>query len=61
MAPVASAPLEPLDKDEDVMLTFCLQKFDALTSIIASLDTEAVNWRPDHPGANSLAAVLAHC
>lgn len=42
-------------------MLFCLQKLDALTAIIGALNDDAVNWRPDHPGANSLVAILAHC
>ncbi len=60
-APGASALPDSPDTDRDVLLAFCLQKLDALTAIIGALDDDGVNWRPNHPGANSLVAVLAHC
>ncbi|WP_051476610.1 DUF664 domain-containing protein [Arthrobacter sp. Br18] len=46
---------------DDVLLMFCLMKFDELTQLVVGLDDELANTAPDVPEANSPVAILVHC
>lgn len=47
--------------DKQLLLTFALDAFDRVTSIVASLDDETANSDLGLPGSNSPYQILAHC
>lgn len=49
------------DLERDTLLALCLEKFDALTTIVEELGDTLANTRPAFDGANSPVAILMHC
>ncbi|GAA4288385.1 DUF664 domain-containing protein [Georgenia daeguensis] len=50
-----------MGESDDILLRYCLQKFDELTQLVVDLGDELANLRPDVEGANSPVAILVHC
>jgi hypothetical protein len=50
-----------MEESDDILLRYCLQKFDELTQLVVGMGDELANGRPDVDGANSPLVILVHC